>query len=70
MIVKKKDGYHVVSEKGKNLGGPYTTKAQAVKRLKQVEHFKDKNRHCLGNSLTHFHARIFKPGTALRGHEL
>lgn len=40
MILKKKDGYHVVSEKGKNLGGPYKTREEAVKRLGQVEYFK------------------------------
>lgn len=43
MIVKKKDGYHVVSEKTKrNLGGPYKTREEAVKRLRQVEFFKHK----------------------------
>lgn len=42
MIVKKKDGYYVVSESGKNLGGPYTTRKQAEKRLQQVEYFKHK----------------------------
>lgn len=41
MIKKVKEGYKVVSEKsGKNLGGPYKTKDQAKKRLKQVEFFK------------------------------
>lgn len=40
MIVKREDGYHVVSEKGKNLGGPYKSKKQAAKRLQQVEYFK------------------------------
>jgi hypothetical protein len=40
MIVKRKAGYHVLSEKGKNLGGPYKTKAEAQKRLRQVEYFK------------------------------
>ena len=46
MIVKRKDGYHVMSEtKGangrrKNLGGPYRTRKEAEKRLKQVEFFK------------------------------
>ena len=40
MIIKKKDGYHVISEKGKNLGGPYKTRVEAVKRLGQVEYFK------------------------------
>jgi len=41
-IVKKEDGYYVVSEKGKNLGGPYPSRSQAEKRLKQVEFFKHK----------------------------
>ena len=41
MIKKVKEGYKVVSEKsGKNLGGPYKTKDQAKKRLRQVEFFK------------------------------
>ena len=41
MIKKVKQGYKVVSEKsGKNLGGPYKTKAAAIKRLQQVEFFK------------------------------
>lgn len=40
MIVKTSKGYIVKSESGKNLGGPYKTKAQAEKRLKQVEMFK------------------------------
>lgn len=40
MIRKKTDGYYVVSEDGKNLGGPYKTKEAAEKRLKQVEYFK------------------------------
>jgi len=43
MIKKVKEGYKVVSEKtGKNLGGPYTSKEQAKKRLQQVEFFKRK----------------------------
>jgi hypothetical protein len=42
MIKKVEGGYKVVSEKGKNLGGPYKTKAEAAKRLKQVEFFKHK----------------------------
>ena len=50
MIVKKKDGYYVLSEKThsttsgqakhRNLGGPYKTREEAVKRLRQVEFFK------------------------------
>lgn len=52
MIVKKSDGYHVISEKlhpnksgkmvHKNLGGPYATQEEALKRLRQVEFFKHK----------------------------
>jgi hypothetical protein len=42
MIVKVKDGYKVKSEKGKNLGGPYKTKTEAEKRLRQIEFFKHK----------------------------
>jgi hypothetical protein len=40
MIKKVTGGYRVVSEKGKNLGGPYKTKKEAEKRLQQVEFFK------------------------------
>jgi hypothetical protein len=41
MIRKLKGGYKVLSEDGKkNLGGPYKTKAEAQKRLRQVEFFK------------------------------
>lgn len=42
MIRKVSKGYKVVSEKGKNLGGPYKTKEKAEKRLRQVEFFKHK----------------------------
>ncbi len=40
MIIKTSKGYFVKSEKGKNLGGPYRTKMEAEKRLRQVEFFK------------------------------
>jgi hypothetical protein len=40
MIKKVKGGYRVLSEKGKNLGGPYKTLEEAKKRLRQVEFFK------------------------------
>ena len=41
MIVKKKEGYFVLSEKTKrNLGGPYKKREEALKRLRQVEYFK------------------------------
>jgi hypothetical protein len=40
MIKKTTGGYKVLSEKGKNLGGPYKSKAAAQKRLRQVEYFK------------------------------
>ncbi len=38
MIVKRKDGWHVISHTtGKNLGGPYKTKTEAKKRLRQIK---------------------------------
>ena len=40
VIRKTKDGYVVLSEDGKKLGGPYKTKVEAKKRLQQVEMFK------------------------------
>jgi hypothetical protein len=41
MISKSKQGYTVKSEKtGRNLGGPYKTREEAKKRLRQVEFFK------------------------------
>ena len=40
MIRKTKSGYKVLSEGGKNLGGPYKSLTAAKKRLKQVEYFK------------------------------
>jgi len=40
MIKKVSGGYRVLSSKGKNLGGPYKTRARALKRLRQVEFFK------------------------------
>ena len=44
MIKKDKKGYKVLSEKGRNLGGPYKTKEEAIKRLAEVEYFKRKNK--------------------------
>ena len=40
MIRKTAEGYMVKSEKGKNLGGPYKSRGDAEKRLRQVEYFK------------------------------
>ena len=40
IIRHRSDGYYVVSESGKNLGGPYKTRIEAKKRLDQVEMFK------------------------------
>lgn len=42
MTKKVKSGSMVVSSKGKNLGGPYQTKGEAERRLRQVELFKHK----------------------------
>ena len=40
MIKKVKAGYKVLSSKGKNMGGPYKTREESLKRLRQVEFFK------------------------------
>ncbi len=41
MIVKRQKGYFVISEKTRrNLGGPYKSREEALKRLRQVEFFK------------------------------
>lgn len=40
VIKKVAGGFKVLSEKGKNLGGPYKTKKEAETRLRQVEYFK------------------------------
>jgi hypothetical protein len=45
MIVKSKDGFRVLSRKGRNLGGPYKTLAGAQQRLRQVEFFKHRSSH-------------------------
>ncbi len=42
IITKKKDGWYLLSEKtGKNLGGPYKTRKEALKRLREIEFFKN-----------------------------
>jgi hypothetical protein len=42
VIVKTKGGFEVKSESkpSKNLGGPYKTRAEAEKRLREIEYFK------------------------------
>jgi hypothetical protein len=40
MIENVTGGDQVVSEQGRNLGGPYKTKKQAEARIKHVEYFK------------------------------
>jgi len=40
MIKQVKGGFKVTSSKGRNMGGPYRTKREALKRLRQVEFFK------------------------------
>ena len=40
MIKKIGNGYKIYSKEGKNLGGPYATRAEAEKRLREVEYFK------------------------------
>lgn len=40
MIIKRPDGFVVVSHEGKVLGGPYNSRTQAEKRMAQIESFK------------------------------
>jgi hypothetical protein len=40
MIKQVKGGYQVLSSKCRNMGGPYKTRKEALKRLRQVEFFK------------------------------
>jgi hypothetical protein len=41
MITHRNGKWYVKSEDGsKNLGGPYASRAEAAKRLRQVEYFK------------------------------
>lgn len=42
MIKKTSQGYKVTSEGGKNLSKPNLSRAEAAKRLQQVEYFKRK----------------------------
>ncbi len=49
MIKKVKEGYRVVSESGRNMG-TYQTKEEAQKRLRQIEYFKQKDKHLRGVS--------------------
>ena len=42
MISKTKQGYIVKSESGRVLSKAYPTREQAQKRLRQIEHFKNK----------------------------
>lgn len=44
MIVRQGRKWFVKSEGGKNLGGPYSSKAAAEHRLRQVEYFKHKEK--------------------------
>lgn len=43
MIRKYKNKYYIYSTKGKKLG-TYKTKKQALKRLKQIEYFKNRSK--------------------------
>ncbi len=43
MIRKIKEGYRVLSEKGRNMG-TYKSEEEAKKRLRQIEYFKHLNK--------------------------
>lgn len=42
MIVKQGGKWYLKSKKGKNLGGPYSSRAAAEHRMRQVEFWKHK----------------------------
>jgi len=44
MIRKTSGGYKVVSKTGTNLGGPYSNKKKARRRLRQVEYYKNRGK--------------------------
>lgn len=46
-VVKREDGYHIMGEGGKHLGGPYS-KESADKRLKEIEMFKHMKKAVVG----------------------
>jgi len=42
-VIKEQNGqYYIYSHKGKKIGGPYDSKDAAEKRLREIEHFKNK----------------------------
>ena len=44
MIVKTPEGHVVKSESGKTLSKPYSTKAAAQRRLRQIHFYKNRNK--------------------------
>lgn len=44
MIEKRPEGWYVLSEERKSLGGPYRSRGAAEKRLRQVEMFKHRRK--------------------------
>jgi hypothetical protein len=44
MIKKQGDKFKVMSESGKNLGSDYNTKKEALRRLSQIEFFKNRDK--------------------------
>lgn len=60
VIVQEGGKWYVKSHTGKNLGGPYDTKAEAEKRLKEVEFFKHTKKNqlvTLKNTVSNFQVR-------------
>jgi hypothetical protein len=40
MVVKSAGKWHVMGENGKHLGGPFDSREEAEKRLREIEFFK------------------------------
>jgi hypothetical protein len=50
VLREESDGWHVYSEAGKHLGGPYS-KSDAEERLRQIEHFKARQKSVIAKAL-------------------
>lgn len=54
MIRKVKEGYQVIAESGRNMG-TFKTEAEAKKRLRQIEYFKNVKNNAEKQLYAHLH---------------
>lgn len=55
---KESDGWHVYSESGRHMGGPYPSEAGANKRLQQIEYFKHMKKNAARKHYRYGYSRI------------